>query len=246
MSDLQPLGDAVRHARQAEGLTLRGLAERSGLSERFLSDLEHGKGNISIARLMEVGRALRVPLGQLVAPLDRHAAPRRGLALVGLRGAGKSSLGQAVAGALGRPVVELDERVEAEAGLPLSQIFEIHGEDYYRRLERRTLEAVLDAADDVVLATGGGIVTDPQSWGLLKARCRTVWLEARPEDHYQRVMDQGDLRPMKNRPSAMAELRALLAARAPLYAQADARIQTSVLGFDGALAALRGLGEVPR
>jgi XRE family aerobic/anaerobic benzoate catabolism transcriptional regulator len=242
MESLVPLGDAVRRARQAEGLTLRDLAARSGLSQRFLSDLEHGKGNISIARLVEVGRALRVPISALVAPLD-HAGPRRALALVGLRGAGKSTLGRAAAAALGRPFVELDERVEAAAGLPLSQIFEIHGEEYYRRLERRTLVDLLDHAEGVVLATGGGIVTDPESWSLLRTRCRTVWLQAQPEDHYQRVMEQGDLRPMENRPSAMAELRALLAARAPLYAQADARVETSALGFQGALAALRQLGE---
>ncbi|MCA9551386.1 MAG: helix-turn-helix domain-containing protein [Myxococcales bacterium] len=250
MEHLQPLGDAVRRARHAEGLTIRDLAERSGLSPRFLSDLEHGKGNISIARLVEVGRALRVPVSALVAPLDSQAAPRQALALVGLRGAGKSSLGRAAARLLGRPFVELDERVEAEAGLPLSQIFEIHGEDYYRRLERRTLVSILDEAGrggskGPILATGGGIVTDPQSWGLLRMRCHTVWLEAQPEDHYQRVMEQGDLRPMENRPSAMVELRALLAARAPLYAQADARIQTSELGFEGALAALQTLCEQP-
>lgn len=238
MVELAPLGDAVRRARQSEGLTIRALSARCGLSSRFLSDLEHGKGNISIARLLQVGRALNVPITELVAPLE--APPRRAvIALVGLRGAGKSTVGRRAADALGLEFVELDERIEAAAGLPLAQIFEIHGEAYYRRLEREVLEGLLESrGPDLVLATGGGIVTAPQTWALLETRARTVWLRARPEEHYQRVMDQGDLRPMENRPSAMAELRALLEARAPLYAEAELHIDTSALGVDGAVEAL--------
>lgn len=233
MNELAPLGTAVRRARQAEGLTLKSLAERSGLSPRFLSDLELGKGNISIGRLMQVGRALKVPVSELVAPLDVNAPGPPVLALVGLRGAGKTTVGRRVARALDFDFVELDEAVEAAAGLPLSQIFEMHGEEYYRRLELEVLQQILhDAVRGTVLTTGGGLVTAPQTWGLLKARAQTVWLQADPEEHYQRVMDQGDLRPMENRPSAMAELRALLALRGPLYAQAELRLHTSKLGMD--------------
>ena len=122
VEELAPLGAAVRRARQAEGLTLRGLSERSGLSPRFLSDLEHGKGNISIGRLLQVGRALRVPIRDLVAPLDEAPRPPV-LTLVGLRGAGKSTVGHRTAEALGWNFVELDERIEAAAGLPLCQSF---------------------------------------------------------------------------------------------------------------------------
>lgn len=229
--DLSPLGLAVRKARQDRGLSLRVLAERSGVSERFLSDLEHGKGNISIGRLHQVAVALAVPLTQLVQSLDRPRGPAR-LALVGLRGAGKSTIGQAVADRLNLRFIELDAEIETAAGLPLSQIFEIHGEAYYRRLEREVLDKVLSHARGCVIATGGGIVTNAESWQLLLQKTRTIWLKARPEHHYQRVMEQGDLRPMKNRPSAMAELRALLAQRTPLYAEAHEQLDTSLLGLE--------------
>lgn len=238
MEDLAPLGRAVRQARLVSGLTLKDLAARSSLSVRYLSDLERGRGNISIGRLMKVARALGVRLNDLVAVLD---APNRAriVALVGLRGAGKTTVGRRVAEVLGYDFVELDERIETAAGLPLSQIFEIHGEDYYRRLEREVLEGLLaETGRGVVLTTGGGIVTAPQTWTILKARTLTAWLQAHPEDHYQRVMAQGDLRPMKNRPSAMAELRALLEIRGPLYAEAELHLHTSTLPIDGLVQSL--------
>lgn len=250
MTALAPLGEAVRRARQDAGLTIKALAVKSGLSPRFLSDLERGRGNISIARLWAVGQALDRPLAELVAPLDAVVRERGGrvpIALVGLRGAGKSTIGRAVAERLGRSFEELDLRVEVAAGLPLDQLFEIHGEAYYRRLERDALEQLLASRPDgAVLATGGGIVTEPDTWALLRARTVTVWLRARAEDHYRRVMEQGDLRPMRNRPGAMAELRALLAKRTPLYAQAQLVVETSTLGLDGAIDAVcRAAEAVP-
>jgi XRE family aerobic/anaerobic benzoate catabolism transcriptional regulator len=238
MIDLSPLGEAVRRARQGRAFTLRELAERSGVSIRFLSDLERGNGNISIKKLAEVARALDVPLSDLVAPLDREASVSPAIALVGLRGAGKSTVGAEVAKELGVRFVELDAEIEAAAALPLDQIFEIHGEAYYRRLEREVLARVLSSGKRVVIATGGGIVTDPESWRRLKQKTRTIWLRAAPEAHYQRVMAQGDLRPMKNRPSAMAELRALLTARAPLYAEAELTIDTTKLDVGRAVDAV--------
>jgi XRE family transcriptional regulator, aerobic/anaerobic benzoate catabolism transcriptional regulator len=235
--DLAPLGEAVRAARLSRALTLRDLAEASELSIRFLSDLERGRGNISIARLARVAQALEVPLSDLVAPLDRmEKAPS--IALVGLRGAGKSSIGAAAAKELGVRFVELDAEIEAAAALPLDQIFQIHGEAYYRRLEREVLGRVLSSGKRAVIATGGGIVTDPESWKRLRQKTKTIWLKAQPEAHYQRVMAQGDLRPMKNRPSAMAELRALLTARTPLYAEAEITIDTTKLGVRGAVDAV--------
>ena len=242
MDSLQPLGDAIRKARNEAGLTIKVLAARSGLSPRFLSDLEKGRGNISIGRLWSVSRALDRPLAELVSALDaavRQCPDRRPLALVGLRGAGKSTIGRRVSERLRLPFVELDAQVEAAAGLPLSQLFEIHGESYYRRLEREALERFLATQQDGgLLATGGGIVTDPDSWATLRAKTVTVWLRAEPEDHYRRVMEQGDLRPMKNRPGAMAELRTLLSDRTPLYAQSQVVVETSVLGLDAAVEAV--------
>jgi XRE family transcriptional regulator, aerobic/anaerobic benzoate catabolism transcriptional regulator len=234
--DLSPLGEAVRAARQGRAFTLKDLAETSGVSIRFLSDLERGKGNISIAKLAQVARALDVSLAELVAPLDRESAVS--IALVGLRGAGKSTIGAEVAKELGVRFVELDAEIEAAAALPLDQIFEIHGEAYYRRLEREVLARVLSSGKRAVIATGGGIVTDAESWRRLKQKTRTIWLRAAPEAHYQRVMAQGDLRPMKNRPSAMAELRALLAARSPLYAEAELTIDTTKLDVSKAVDAV--------
>lgn len=238
--ELSALGDQVRRTRLAKGMTIRELAGASGLSERFVSDLERGVGNISIARLAAVAAALDVSVASLVEPLDRarkdSLEARRAIALVGLRGAGKSTIGGRLATALGYRFAELDRAIEARAGLPLAQLFEIHGESYYRRLEREVLLELLGAKHrGVVIATGGGIVTDPDSWALLRKKTRTVWLAARPEDHYARVMAQGDLRPMKNRPAAMAELRALLAARHGRYAESDLTVDTSQLGLDGAI-----------
>lgn len=240
MHELEPLGDSVRRARQEKNLTLKDLAERAGLSQRFLSDLERGKGNISIGRLLAVAHALDTKLSELVAPLDdapsaEGASPAK-VALIGLRGAGKSTIGKKAAEKLGVPFVELDERIEQTAGMPLVQIFEIYGDGYFRKLEREVLSAIIhDIEGGAIIATGGGIVMDPESWRLLKRSTKTLWLKAKPEEHLKRVIAQGDTRPMKNRPSAMSELRALLAARAPLYKEADETIDTSSLGVAGAV-----------
>jgi XRE family aerobic/anaerobic benzoate catabolism transcriptional regulator len=160
------------------------------------------------------------------------------IALLGLRGAGKSTVGQALAKKLGVPFVELDARVEAAAGLSLAGIFSLHGEDYYRRLAREVLTRLLSELDAAVIATGGSIVTDPQALRLLTRRCRTVWLQATPEDHWRRVLAQGDERPGAASGNAQAELRALLQAREPLYSQAEVKVDTSKLGISGAVEAV--------
>lgn len=263
---------SIRSRRTALRLTHSDLAARAGLSVRFLSDLEAGRGNISIARLAAVAAALDLPVERLVgstrptapdgarARLDAEIAAlddqgvqdaldwirSRGpsekhhdkIALVGLRGAGKTSLGKAVAKKLRIAFIELDREIENAAGMPLSDIFGFHGEPYYRRLEREQVKAAIARRGRAIIATGGGIVSDPESFELLRGACFTIWLEASPEDHWSRVVAQGDHRPMKGKPQAMAELRAILDARRDLYARAHARIDTTELGLAGSIAEL--------
>jgi XRE family aerobic/anaerobic benzoate catabolism transcriptional regulator len=275
---LQSVGQRVRMLRQQRGMTQVELARESGVSVRFLGQLEGGEGNISVERLGQVAAALGVTpggllqseaeaaaqglLGELGELLQRHRpeevrqalgvaralllapeGPR--VALLGIRGAGKTAVGQRLARRLRVPFLELDTLVEKLAGLTLGAIFELHGEEYYRRLERQALLALLERPAFVV-ATGGSLVTVPEHYGLLKRCCSTVWLQARPEDHWARVVAQGDARPMRNKPRAMEELRALFAARAPLYEQAAIRVDTHGLGLDEVTeqvhGALAGLG----
>jgi len=233
---LRRVGRAVRRERQARGLARRTLAEMSGVSARFLAQVEAGTGNISLRRLDDVAQALQVSLLRLLAAPGPAAGPR--IALLGLRGAGKSTVGRLLARRLRVPFVELDALIEEAAGLPMGQIFELHGERYFRRLERETLVRLVAGDRGWVLATGGGLVTDPETFALLRDTSTTIWLTATPEDHYGRVLAQGDRRPMAGNPDAMAELRALLAARRPLYALADLTVDTSAVAIPKAIAAI--------
>jgi XRE family transcriptional regulator, aerobic/anaerobic benzoate catabolism transcriptional regulator len=225
-SYLEAVGSAVRGQRERLGWSRRELAEHSGVSERFLAQLETGDGNISLLRFAEVARALGTSPSALLAAADGPAAVRP-IALLGVRGAGKSTVGAALARRLGVAFVELDQRIEQAAGLPLGELFALHGEAYYRRIEREVLTQLLADPQPMVLATGGSIVNDPTNYALLRARCRTIWLSARAEDHWSRVVAQGDRRPMAENPHAFAELRGLLAARDSLYARADHTIDTT-------------------
>ena len=233
---LRALGAAVRARRTDLGLTLRTLAARADVSERFLAQLETGSGNISVARLEDVAVALGTSAAELLAVRPASAAPRLGkvVALLGLRGAGKSTLGPEVARHLGVPFFELDALVAREAGMPLSTIFEMHGEAWFRRLEQDVLRAFLETHPVAVLATGGSLVTAPDTYALLRKRATTVWLRAKPQDHWDRVLRQGDARPMRNRANAMSELKALLRSRRPLYALADHVVDTSSATFEEA------------
>ena len=201
------------------------MAERSGVSPRFLVQLEAGRGNISVRRLADVARALDVTPAALIALPSEPGEPV--IALLGLRGAGKTTIGRRLARRLRVPFVELDRRIELIANLSLSELFSLHGEEYYRRLEREALQAVLGDQRPIILATGGGIVTAPETYALLRRSALTVWLRATPEDHWNRVVRQGDRRPMADHPQAMLDLRALLAAREPLYAAAAHTVDTS-------------------
>ena len=234
---LRRLAASVKSKRAEAGLTLRALAARAGVSERFLVQLESGEGNISVARLYDVADALGTSPAQLLSFTTTAARPpsrKKVLALLGVRGAGKTAVGQLVAKRLKVAHVELDGLVAREAGMSLPTLFEIHGEGYFRRLERQALRHVLDAGHAAVIATGGSLVTDPETFALLRKRAITVWLKAAAEDHWRRVVAQGDLRPMKDRSNAMNELRALLRKRTPLYAQADHVVETSGMDVEEA------------
>lgn len=225
-SILADLGQRLREARVQAGLSLTELAERASVSRRYATDAEAGRANLSVIKLHDLARAAGISLGELLeTPLGSKRSER--VALVGLRGAGKSAVGRALALALEVPFVELDQRVEALAGTTLGEIFSMHGEERFHVLEREALEEVLAEGERIVIATGGSIVASAETFARLRETCRTVWLRAEPEEHYQRVLDQGDRRPMANHPRAMAELRSILAQREPLYAQCEIEVETS-------------------
>jgi XRE family aerobic/anaerobic benzoate catabolism transcriptional regulator len=244
---LSGLGRRARSLRSDRGWTLQELSARTGLSARFLVEVESGRGNISVRNLAFLAGALGTTPAALLSPPEERPGGKM-IALLGLRGAGKTAIGRRLARRLRLPFVELDRRVERAAGLSLGEIFRLHGEAYYRRLERETLEGVLSEKDGRprVLAAGGGLVTSPEAYARLRAAALTIWLRAMPEDHWNRVLKQGDRRPMAEHPEAMAELRSLLASREPLYAQADHTVDTSRLGIEGATRAILGLLARPR
>jgi XRE family aerobic/anaerobic benzoate catabolism transcriptional regulator len=221
---LRIVGGRVRTARAGRAWTLRELAERSGVSVRFLVQLEAGRANISLRRLAAIARAFGIAPAALLLDLDEKPLV---VALLGLRGAGKTTIGKRLARKLHVPFVELDGRIEQAAQLSLNELFSMYGEEYYRRLERETLTSILAERRPMVLATGGGIVTSPQTYALLEDSATMIWLRASPEDHWNRVVSQGDRRPMANHPQAMADLRRLLAEREPLYATAHHTIDTT-------------------
>lgn len=235
---LEALGRTVRARRHERGLTLAELGDSAHVSPRFLAALEAGDGNISVARLFDVAQALGVTAAALLGEVSPQGPRPRVIALLGLRGAGKSTVGAKLALRLGLPFVEVDHRVEQAARMSLGEVFELHGEAFYRKLEREALRELLSEPTDRVIATGGSVVNDSESFDLLRRNATTVWLKARPEDHMTRVIAQGDERPMRNRSDAMAELRSLLRARTALYAQADHVVDTAVLGLDGSVEAL--------
>jgi len=226
---LHGIGARARTLRAAAGLSLREAAARSGLSTRFVSEVEAGRANISVLKLATLARVLGTSAGALVTAAEDVATERPGLriALLGMRGAGKSTIGPRLAARLKAPFLELDSLVEQAAGLSLADVFALHGEASYRRLEADVLRRFFREHDRAVLATGGGIVSNEEAFRLLCEQTVTVWLRADPEDHWNRVVRQGDLRPMAGRPAARDELRRLLDARRPLYARARHQIDTS-------------------
>ena len=272
---LKAIGERVRKERQRRDITRKALADRSGVSERYLAQLESGLGNVSVLLLRDVGLALDLPADALlrdandespeiglIQQLLRNMTPQRlaharelllrdlrddpreragRIALVGLRGAGKTTLGAKLAESLDRPFIELDREIEREAGTGLSEIFLLYGQQGYRRYERRCLEQVLASGQACVIATGGSIVSDPSTYDLLLSTCFTIWLRATPEEHMERVVAQGDMRPMAGRAQAMDDLRRILQNRTGLYARADATVDTAGKNVRQSLAALKQL-----
>ncbi|HVA39541.1 MAG TPA: helix-turn-helix transcriptional regulator [Candidatus Binataceae bacterium] len=257
---LEMLGTRVRDARARHGMTRKMLAHDSGVSERYLAQLESGRGNLSIVLLRRVAAAIDIPLADLVGeelpPVEyallaerlRRLAPaelteaaallarRFGdsaarldrIALIGLRGAGKSTLGELLARRLGWHFVELSREIEREAGLGVDEIFDLWGQAAYRRYERRALERLVRTRSRVVIATGGGLVAELPSFERLLEACYTIWLQAAPRDYWERVLRQGDYRISSgiDQAQAMADMRRILAQREALYRKADARLDT--------------------
>jgi len=226
---LKQIGKVVRANRRRCDLTTKQLANKAALSLRFISQLESGQANISILKLAAVAEALGIELHRLIESASDGA---RSMALLGLRGAGKSSVGPLLAKEQGFRFVELDSLIEERAGLALAEVFSLHGEQYYRRLETTVLHQLLDSKERVVVALSGGIVHNVDAFERLKQDCLTIWLKADSAEYMRRVLKQGDLRPMANRENAMAELETLVALREPLYGQANLSVDTTVLSVD--------------
>lgn len=253
------LAARVRSARTAQGLARRELSERSGVSQRYLAQLEAAEGNISVLLLHRVATALNVRIEDLLAddpPLDEDVSrvahlyvnasaavqgrvramlappgqtPLRAqrVCLVGLRGAGKSTLGRMAAKKLKVPFVELNDEVEAEAGMPLAEVMALYGQDGYRAFEARAVTRVIEKYDKLILAVAGGIVAEMATYTQVLERFHTVWIRTSPAEHMARVRAQGDLRPMEGNPAAMDQLKTFLTTRAPFYERALAQIDTS-------------------
>jgi XRE family aerobic/anaerobic benzoate catabolism transcriptional regulator len=269
---LETLGRRVREKRGQRGMSRKVLAKVSGISERYIAQLEGGKGNVSIVLLRRVAHAMGAPLEDLLPSSDpspdwpvlrdllRKASPEQiaqarealsgrgrrgglrqtfaGIALIGLRGAGKSTLGKILAQRIGWDFVELNKEIERGNGLSIAEIIAFYGQDGFRRMEQAALNTVLTRPDPIVLATGGGLVSEPLTFDLVLSSFHTVWIKAAPEEHMARVRKQGDLRPMADDRSAMAELRTILTSREPLYGRAADIVDTAGLSVDEAAAKL--------
>ena len=253
------VGERVKQLRLQKAISRRVLSEQSGVSQRYLAQLETGSGNISIGLLFKVAAALGHKPDWLLAEDDpwdseflefanlyRTAEPNRRskalealhpgssgetkadrICLIGLRGAGKSTLGQLVADDLGVEFLELNRVIESQSGIAVSEVMALYGQEGYRQLERKALDTIVENNSSVVLAVGGGIVSEPETFGQLLREFHTVWLKASPEEHMERVRQQGDNRPMAGNPKAMDELKSILTSREYLYSRADNMVDTN-------------------
>jgi len=235
---LTALGAKIRTARLRRGWTQRALCSHAGISQRFVSQLESGRANISVVRLAEVAAALEVSLERLVegiTPPPSAAGRGAKVALIGVRGAGKSTIGARAAAALDAPFIVVDHRVRTLAGMPLSDLFELRGRAGYHQLCATVLEELLAEPGPAILELGGSVVEDAGLWARLGDRALTVWLQARPEAHLMRVAAQGDRRPAHGMPDAIARLREILTARRPQHERADVTVDTEARGIQGSV-----------
>ncbi|MBE1297932.1 helix-turn-helix transcriptional regulator [Phycobacter azelaicus] len=253
------VGERVRKARERKGIPRRVLSDRSGVSPRYLAQLEAGEGNISIGLLQRVAVALDHRIEWLIGEEDpwtsealRVADLYRGatsatqqavlnllapeppetqragrVCLVGLRGAGKSTLGAMAGQTLGIPFVELNSEIESQSGMPVSELMALYGQEGYRQLEAQAINRIIATHDSLILAVAGGIVAEPETYANVLAHFHTIWVKARPDEHMARVRAQGDERPMAGNPEAMEQLRSILTSREALYGRALAQLDTS-------------------
>ncbi len=237
---LVTLGERVRLLRARRGLSRKAAAARAQVSERHWANLESGTGNASILVLLQVAKALQCGLVTLLEEAPAAGSMRRQhIALIGLRGAGKSTLGQRLAQELGYVFVELSRVIEQLAGCSISEIHGLYGPQAYRRYERRALEDSLAQHPHAVLATPGGLVSEETTFNMMLAQCFTIWLQATPEDHMARVLAQGDTRPIAASTEAMQDLRRILNNRSPFYAKADVHFDTSAQPLEDSFQALK-------
>lgn len=202
----------------------------------------------SVRRFLQQIPRHRMP--DLLSRLEREVGSEREgrrhrVALIGLRGAGKSTLGRRLSQELGAPFLEMDREIEAESGLPLSELFSLYGQAGYRRFEGRCLNRIIKEYPRAVLSVGGGVVSEASTYDFLLANCFTVWLKASPSEHMQRVIAQGDMRPMAESHEAMEDLKRILSGREPQYRKADATVDTSGISIDASFARLRDVVAQP-
>jgi len=257
---LRAFGERVRGERARRGMSRRLLAHHAGISERYVTQLESGKGNVSILILRQIASALGLPLTRLVEEAeqgpemtllrqflarlspaqlkdayaslagwftsDASVSRTHRIALIGLRGAGKTTLGTALAHALDVPFFELDREIERLSGTSLGSILELYGQHAYRRYELQALHELIEKHPQFIVATGGSIVSETATYELLLRHCFTVWVRTTPEEHMARVIAQGDRRPMAGSAQAMDDLRRILEERTPFYSRADMSLDT--------------------
>ena len=263
------VGARVRFARMQQKISRRELSELSGISERYLAQLESGESNISVALLYKVAVSLdkdpdwflndtldentaglikrynsansivQQKIQSLLAASSATDSKADRICLIGLRGAGKSTLGKLLANALQYEFVELNVLIEERAGMPVSELIALYGQEGYRQLEKQAIDGLAEKNERMVLAVGGGIVSEEETFETVLETFHSVWLKAKPEEHMQRVLDQGDYRPMQGKQNAMTELKSILTDRESKYAKADLVVDTSEKSIEESLKELK-------
>lgn len=265
---LKTAGEQIRALRALRGVSRKAVADQAEVSERHLGLIETGKGNVSIRLLGRIATALGVPAGELLSPLPSHhvrllgellatlsddeqqeayrllrtrfrdARAGRRVTLIGLRGAGKSTLGRRLAEKYEAPFLRISREVERLAGMPIAEVHELVGQLGYRRLEQQAVQRALTDHPNAVIEAGGSIVANAGAFEALLRESHVVWIQASPREHMDRVVRQGDLRPIGGREDAMEDLMAMLSERTPLYAHAHSTLDTTQTAEDDSFDAL--------